>query len=152
VKVEDGVDTMRYPRRLWFLGANKRAAEVSLNAAIPWRILIQGGAYDFTAELGGLALAGLEMKGGQSMIRLNLPVPSIVVPIRISGGASMINILRPTGVDARVHGCGRHSPSTSSFSNVGNDVRLQTPGYKGMTPGYDIEVASSVSSVTITAG
>src|SRR5262245_43081877 len=31
VKVEDGVVTMRYPRRLWFLGANKRSAEVSLN-------------------------------------------------------------------------------------------------------------------------
>ena len=155
VKVEDGVVTMRYPRRLWFLGASKRAAEVSLNAAIPWRILIQGGAYDFTAELGGLDLVGLEMKGGQSMIRLNLPVPSIVIPIRISGGASMINILRPTGVDARVHLKGWASEFTFDeqyFSNVGNDVRLQTPGYKGMTPGYDIEVASSVSSVTITAG
>ena len=155
VKVEDGVVTMRYPRRLWFLGASKRAAEVSLNAAIPWRILIQGGAYDFTAELGGLDLVGLEMKGGQSMIRLNLPVPSIVVPIRISGGASMINIRRPAGVDARVHLKGWASEfafDEQRFSNVGNDVRLQTPGYKGMTPGYDIEVASSVSQVTITAG
>jgi hypothetical protein len=77
---------MLYPRRLWFLGGNQRAAEVSLNAAIPWRILIQGGAYDITAELGGLDLAGLEIKGGLSMVRLNLPVPSVVVPIRISGG------------------------------------------------------------------
>ena len=67
----------------------------------------------------------------------------------------MINILRPTGVDARVHLKGWASEFTFDeqyFSNVGNDVRLQTPGYKGMTPGYDIEVASSVSSVTITAG
>jgi DNA-binding MarR family transcriptional regulator len=155
VKVEDGVVTMRYPRRLWFLGANKRAAEVSLNAAIPWRILIQGGAYDITAELGGLDLVGLEMKGGQSMIRLNLPAPSIVVPIRISGGASMIEIRRPAGVDARVHLKGWASEfafDEQRFSNVGNDVRLQTPGYKGLTPGYDIEVASSVSMVTISAG
>lgn len=152
VKVENGVVTMRYPRRLWFLGANQRAAEVALNAAIPWRILIQGGAYDFTAELGGLDLAGLEMKGGQSMIRLNLPVPSIVVPIRISGGASEITIRRPAGVAARVHLKGWASEfvfDEQRFSNVGNDVRLQTPGYKGMTPGYDIEVASSVSMVTI---
>jgi hypothetical protein len=146
---------MRYPRRLWFLGANKRAAEVSLNVAIPWRILIQGGAYDITAELGGLDLVGLEMKGGQSMIRLNLPVPSVVVPIRISGGASQIEIRRPVGVDARVHLKGWASEfafDEQRFSNVGNDVRLQTPGYKGLTPGYDIEVASSVSMVTITAG
>jgi DNA-binding MarR family transcriptional regulator len=155
VKVEDGVITIRYPRRLWFLGGSQRAAEVSLNAAIPWRILIQGGAYDITAELGGLDLAGLEMKGGQSMIRLNLPVPTAVVPIRISGGASEISIRRPADVAARVHLKGWASEfvfDEQRFSNVGNDVRLQTPGYKGMTPGYDIEVASSVSMVTITAG
>jgi DNA-binding MarR family transcriptional regulator len=155
VKVEDGVVTIRYPRRLWFLGGSQRAAEVSLNAAIPWSILIQGGAYDITAELRGLNLAGLEMKGGQSMIRLNLPVPSAVVPIRISGGASEISISRPAGVAARVHLKGWASEfvfDEQRFSNVGNDVRLQTPGYKGMTPGYDIEVASSVSMVTITAG
>jgi DNA-binding MarR family transcriptional regulator len=155
VKVEDGVVTIRYPRRLWFLGGSQRAAEVSLNAAIPWRILIQGGAYDLTAELGGLDLAGLEMKGGQSMIRLNLPVPSAVVPIRISGGASEITIRRPADVAARVHLKGWASEfvfDEQRFSNLGNDVHLQTPGYKGMTPGYDIEVASSVSMVTITAG
>jgi DNA-binding MarR family transcriptional regulator len=155
VKVEDGIVTIRYPRRLWFLGGSQRGAEVSLNTAIPWRILIQGGASDVTAELGGLDLAGLEMKGGQSMIRLNLPVPTAVVPIRISGGASEITIRRPADVAARVHLKGWASEfifDEQRFSNVGNDVRLQTPGYKGMTPGYDIEVASSVSMVTITAG
>ena len=65
-----------------------RTAEVTLNAAIPWQIVVQGGASEITAELGRLNLAGLEVKGGMSMIRLELPVPSGVVPIRISGGAS----------------------------------------------------------------
>ena len=51
----------------------------------PWQIVIQGGASDVTAELGGLDLAGLEVKGGLSSIRLELPMPSGVVPIRISG-------------------------------------------------------------------
>jgi DNA-binding MarR family transcriptional regulator len=155
VKVEDGVVTIRYPRRLWFLGGTQRGAEVSLNAAIPWQILIQGGASDITAELGGLDLAGLEMKGGQSMIRLSLPIPTAVVPIRISGGASEVTIRRPADVAARVHLKGWASEfvfDDQRFSNVGNDVRLQTPGYKGMTPGYDIEVNSSVSMVTITSG
>jgi hypothetical protein len=153
VKVEDGVVTIRYPRRVWFLDGSQRGAEVSLNTAIPWRILIQGGASDVTAELGGLDLAGLEMKGGQSMIRLNLPVPTAVVPIRISGGASEISIRRPADVAARVHLKGWASEfvfDEQRFSNLGNDVHLHTPGYKGMTPGYDIEVASSVSMVTIT--
>src|SRR5262249_34858313 len=140
VKVEDGAVTIRYPKRLWFLGGSQRSAEVSLNAAIPWRILIQGGADDITAKLGGLDLAGLEMKGGQSMIRLDLPVPSAVVSIRISGGASDVAIQRPAGVAARVHLKGWASEfvfDEQRFSNLGNDVRLQTPGYQGMTPGYD---------------
>jgi hypothetical protein len=37
------------------------------------------------------------------------------------------------------------------FSDVGNDVRLQSPGYDVSGSGYDIEVSSSVSTVSITA-
>ena len=65
VKAKDGIVTIRYPRRLWVLGGEQRAAEVTLSVAIPWRIVIQGGASDITAELGGLDLAGLEVKGTQ---------------------------------------------------------------------------------------
>jgi DNA-binding MarR family transcriptional regulator len=155
VKTKDGVVTIRYPRRLWVLSAGQGAAEVTLNAAIPWSILIQGGASQITAELGGLDLAGLEVKGGMSMIQLELPVPSGVVPIRISGGASEVAIRRPASVPAKVHLKGWASTlvfDDQTFGNLGNDVRLQSPGYDGTAPGYDIEVASSVSMVTITSG
>ena len=155
VQVKDGVVTLRYPRRLLGLGGEKRLAEVTLSVAIPWRIVIQGGAAEITAELGGLDLAGLEVKGGLSMIRLELPAPSGVVPIRISGGASHITIRRPAGVAARVHLKGWASFfvfDDQTFSDVGNDVRLQSPGYEASAPCYDIEVASSASMVTITSG
>jgi hypothetical protein len=154
VKSKDGVVTIRYPRRLWMLGGGHGAAEVTLNTTLPWSIAIQGGASDITAELGRLNLAGLEVKGGMSMIRLELPEPSGVVPLRISGGASEITIRRPPGVPAQVHLKGWASQlvfDEQTFSNLGNDVRLHSPGYDGTTPGYDIEVASSVSTVTITA-
>jgi DNA-binding MarR family transcriptional regulator len=155
VKAKDGVVTIRYPRRLWVLGGEQRAAEVTLSAAIPWRIVIQGGASEITAELGRLDLAGLELKGGLSMIRLELPAPSGVVPIRISGGASVITVRRPAGVAARAHLKGWVSEfvfDDQTFSDVGNDVRLQSPGYEATAPCYDIEVASSASMVTITSG
>jgi DNA-binding MarR family transcriptional regulator len=155
VKTKDGVVTIRYPRHLWVLGGGQGAAEVTLNVALPWWIVIQGGASDITAELGSLNLAGLEVKGGLSTIRLELPVPSGVVPIRISGGASQVTVRRPAGVPARVHLKGWASEfvfDDQRFSNLGNDVRLQSPGYEGTAPGYDIEVSSSVSMVTITSG
>jgi hypothetical protein len=154
VKVKDGVVTMRYPRRMWVLsGGGGRAATVTLNAAIPWRILIQGGASEIATELGGLDLAELQVNGGVSTMRLELPVPSGEVPIRISGGASSITVRRPAGVAARVHLKGWASVlhfDDQTFSNSGNDVRLQTPGYSADERRYDIEVASSASSITIT--
>jgi hypothetical protein len=38
-----------------------------------------------------------------------------------------------------------------TFSGVGNNIRLQTPDYELHARRYDIDVASSVSSVTITS-
>jgi len=154
VKTKDGVVTIRYPRRLWMLSGGQGAAEVALSVAIPWWIVVQGGASGITAELGSLNLAGLEVKGGLSTIRLDLPVPSAVVPIRIGGGVSQITVRRPAGVPARVHLKGWASTlvfDDQTFSSMGNDVRLQSPGYEGTTPGYDINVTGSVSMVTITA-
>ena len=147
VKTKEGAVTIRYPRRLLGLGEKQGAAEVALSVAIPWRIVIQGGA----AEV----VAGLEAKGGFSMIRLDLPAPSGVVPIRISGGASEITVVRPAGVAARVHFKGWVSAlvfDDQTFSGAGNNVRLQSPGFDPTAPCYDIEVTSYANMVTITSG
>ena len=154
VKARDGVVTIRYPRRLWALTGEQRAAEISLSTAVPWQIVIQGGAAEIVARLGNLDLAGLEIKGGLSMIRLELPAPSRVVPIRISGGASTITVRRPAGAAARAHLKGWVSTfvfDDQTFSDVGNDARLQSRGYTASAPYFDIEVASSASTVTITS-
>jgi DNA-binding MarR family transcriptional regulator len=155
VKAKEGVVTIRYPRRLWLAGREQRVAEVTLSVAIPWQIVIQGGASEVIAELGGLDLASLVVKGGGSMIHLELPMPSGMIPIRISGGASEITVRRPTGVAARAHLKGWASMfvfDDQTFSDLGNDVRLQSPGFDPAAPCYDIEVASSASMVTITSG
>jgi len=117
--------------------------------------VIQGGVSDITADLGRLDLASLEVKGGLSSIRLELPIPSSVVPIRISGGVSDITVRRPVSAAARVHLKGWASSfvfDDQTFSNIGNDVRLQSSNYEATAPYFDIEVASSVSMVTITSG
>jgi len=157
VKAKDGVVAIRYARRLWdwTQSGGERKAVVTLSTAVPWRILIQGGAVAVTAELGGLDLAGLEVKGGMSMIHLNLPVPARSVPIKISGGASEIIVRRPGGVAARVHLKGWASAFTfdeQTFPDLGNGVRMQSPEYEATAAGYDIEVLSSASMVRVTAG
>lgn len=153
VKAKDGVVTIRYSKRLWSLGSREYTADVGLSTAIPWRISIKGGAAEIIAQLGGLDLTGLEVKGGMSMIHLELPRPTRVVPIRISGGASEIVVRRPPGVPARVHLTGWVSSfvfDEQTFSSVGNNVRLHSPGFEATAQGYDIEVSSSASMATIT--
>ena len=91
------------------------------------------------------------------MIHLNLPTPSVAVPavpIRIRGGASEIVVRRPAGVAARVHLKGWASQfafDDETFNNMGNDVRMQSPGFQASAPHYDIEILSSVSAVTVTS-
>jgi DNA-binding MarR family transcriptional regulator len=153
VTTKEGVVTIHYPRRLSGLMGEQRQAVVTLSRAIPWQIVIQSGGTDVTAELGGLDLASFEIKGGGSRIHLHLPVPSGVVPIRISGGGSEIVVRRPAGVAVQAHLKGWGSVFVfDDQTHMGNDVRLQSSGFEPTTPYYNIEVASSGSMVTITSG
>jgi DNA-binding MarR family transcriptional regulator len=153
VKAEGGTVTFRYPRRLRLFDRSKQGAEVVLNAAVPWWIELRSGASEVVAELGGLDLSGIEVKGGASSTRVELPEPSGTVPVRISGGASEIVVRRPAHVAARVSLKGWASQLTfddQTFGALGSDVRLQSPGYEDATGRYDVEVTGSASDLTLT--
>ncbi|HLW00515.1 MAG TPA: MarR family transcriptional regulator [Ktedonobacterales bacterium] len=153
VKTKEGTVTIRYPRRMLGLGGKQGAAEIALSSAIPWQIVIQGGAEEVVADVGGLALAALEVKGGFSQVHLELPAPVGVVPIRILGGAPEITVRRPSGVPAQVHLKGWVSTlvfDEHTFSGVGNNAQLQSAGFDPAAPRFDLEVASYASRFTIT--
>jgi hypothetical protein len=153
VKVKDGVVTIRYPRRLWIPGKEKRAAEVTLNTAIPWSIVIRSAGSEVTTELGGLDLLEMEANGAGSMFRVELPEPSAVVPIRLGGGGSQFTVRRPSGVAARVHLKGWGSGLTFDDQTAsGSDVRLQSQGFDPAAPYYDIDIDSSGSQLVIASG
>ena len=147
--------TIRYPRRLWFLDDGHRKADIALNAGVSWQIALQSKASVVTADLRSLALTGLEIKGGYGVVRLELPVPSGVVPIKIGGGASDLMIHRPAGVAARVHLKGWVSQlnfDDQSIGNAGNEIRLQSADYEVSAQRYDIETTGYAVNVTVTAG
>lgn len=152
VKVRGGAVTIRYPRRLPMGAYKDRAADVMLNPAIPWQIELQGNAAEINADLGRLTLTGLDVKGNASMINLALPAAAATIPVRVMGSASVVNVRRPAGVPVRAHLKGWVSTFTldgQRFSDMGNDVRLQSPDAVTNEPGYDIEVSSSASTVSI---
>jgi DNA-binding MarR family transcriptional regulator len=154
VKVTAGEVAIRYPRRLWNLTGGQGGAEVTLNTTISWQIGIQGGGSAITAELERLDLRELEVKGGGSIIRLNLPVPSGVVPIRISGGGSVITVRRPASVAARVHLKGWLSMvvfDDHTYSDMGNNAMLHSADFTTTGPHYSFDIASAASEITITS-
>jgi DNA-binding MarR family transcriptional regulator len=155
VEVEGGSITVRYPRRLRLLNWRDQTAEIALTTAVPWEIEIRGGASGITAELGGLDLSALTIRGGASMIRVELPKPTGTVPVQIAGGASDVVVRRPAGVAARVHltGWAAHLVfDDQTYDAIGRDGRLQSPGYEDASRRYDIEVSGSASMVTLAVG
>ncbi|HEX5502423.1 MAG TPA: MarR family transcriptional regulator [Thermomicrobiales bacterium] len=153
VRVDGGTVIMRYPRRLRTLFGSNQEAEVALNAAVPWRIELRNGASYTTADLRGLALAGLEIRGGASSVTVSLPAPTGTIPVRIAGGASGIAVKRPPGVEVslRVKGWAAHLTfDEQTFDAVGSDVRLQSPGYADTDRRYDIEVDGGANGITVT--
>ncbi len=123
--------------------------------AIPWWITIQGAVAEALVELGGLNLAGLEVKGGFNTIRLDLPTPTGRISLRLAGGASEITVRRPAGVAAHTNFKGRADAlvfDDQTFSVAGNISQLQSPGFDPIAPCYDLEITSYANRVTITSG
>lgn len=149
VKASDGVIGIRYPRRLLALPGSKRAAEIALNSTIPWIIAIQGAGMEIDAKLGGLQLAGLEVKGDAGTTRLELPVPAGRVPITVSGGAAEMVVQRPAGVAVRVHFKGWSSEFVFDEQVFHSEIGVESPGYEVAESRYEIDVSGSASAVRV---
>src|SRR5207253_11274608 len=92
IQVDGGTVAIQYRRFAFFRWGGR--AEIALNAAIPWRVELRGGASRLDADLRGLRLLGIELIGGASEIIVRVPAPAGRVPVRVTGGASAAT-LRP---------------------------------------------------------
>lgn len=165
MRVRDGVVTVGYPRFAWFdwraqiadqnvdVSAHWRndRGEIALNTAVPWSVELRGGASKLSADLRNIRLVSFEMRGGASKIDLHLPVPTGIVPIRITGGMSRLQIQRPAGVAAGLEVRGGVSEVTVDgevFKGRGQ-LSLQTPGAADTPDRYEIEVVGGASKLII---
>lgn len=152
VHAQDGAVTIRYPRTFHPFDWRKRAAEVTLNPAIPWQIEFHGGLSRLDADLSVLELGSFEVTGGASWVAVTLPRPSGTVSVRVSGGASDVSIHRPEGVAARIRvgrGVSKLAFDEQGFGAIGGETRLQTNDYGGATDRYDVEVTGGASKLSL---
>ena len=122
VGVQGGVVTIRYPRVPsgdWLSYRTERAAEIELNARIPWDIEVRSGASRLLADLRGLRLGSLNLEGGAGRVEVVLPTPTSTVAVVILGGASNVAIRRPEGVAARLRVDGGATNLTFDDRHIG---------------------------------
>lgn len=131
----------------------RHAAEVTLNASIPWEIEVDGGLSKVTADLRAVALAGLEVAGGASRVALALGRPLDTAIVRISGGVSELSIRRPGDIPVRLAISGVGSKVRLDKQVLGaavGDTTLESPGYAAARDRYDIQVRGSASKLSVT--
>jgi DNA-binding MarR family transcriptional regulator len=153
ITTQGGRVTMEYPRSAFRLFQPRtHAVEVTLNSDIPWALRIQGGMHRQTAELSGLRLTAVEVQGGANEVSLVLGAPEGSAPVRISGGANNVRVLRPQGVPVRFFvGSGAHKLvlDTLQLGAVAGETRWETPDFSTARDRYDMEVLGGANVLTL---
>jgi hypothetical protein len=98
IRVDGGMVTVKYR-----MGPHPPRGEIILSGRVPWAIRARMGMSHVVADLEGLELRGLEISAGASQVEVKLPRPKDAASVRIGGGASDVELIRPAGVPVRVH-------------------------------------------------
>lgn len=129
-----------------------QSADFTLSTAVPWDISLRGGMWKLSADLTALRVTSLEVTGGASDIEIRLPAPEGTVPVRVSGGASKVTLLRPRGSDARAEVAGGASQlifDDQRLGAVGGRTVLASGGFADAADRYEIRFTGGASQVTV---
>ena len=145
-----GLTAADWTRFAWLV--EERGADIALNSSVPWELVVRGGVSRLDADLSGIRLTGLEIRGGASNVELDLGEPTGVVPIRVRGGVSHVTIRRPAGVPVGASvrgGISRLTLDDQRFGALGGQTRVTTGPWRQVTSGYDIDIAGGASHLTV---
>lgn len=147
VGVDGGTVTVRYRPSL-----RPTHGEITLSGRVPWDIEARWGMSNVVADLDDLELGGLEISGGSSHVEVRLPRPRRAVRVRIGGGASDVELIRPAGVPVRVRiGAGVSKLAIDEFrlGSGGGKTDWRSPDYDEVEARYDIEIGAGASEITV---
>lgn len=135
-------------------GAGPGDAElhVDLNAKVAWEVRLDGGASEESVDLSTGHLSALEFGAGSARIDAILPHPNGTVPVRMTGGASTLDVHLPDGVPARVllaGGAGQATIDGATHNGIAGGTTLSTVNWDGTADRYDLNLVAGVSAVSV---
>ena len=125
---------------------------IVLHPAVEWTVAIRGGLSNLECDLSAGAVAGIDIAGGCSHVLFDLPQPTAIVPVRISGGASCVGLRRPAEAGVAFVGAGGVSMlrlDDRGFDAIGGAARLDTGNVGGGTPHYELSISGGASDLAI---
>jgi DNA-binding MarR family transcriptional regulator len=154
ISVGGGTVVVQQRRRFRPFDWRAQSADFALSTAVPWDISLRGGMWKLSADLTALRVTSLEVTGGASDIEIRLPAPEGTVPVRVSGGASKVTLLRPRGSEARAEVAGGASQlifDDQRLGAVGGRTVLASGGFADAADRYEIRFTGGASQVTVGA-
>jgi hypothetical protein len=131
-------------------GSGAAELHVELSTQVDWRIRLDGGASQQSLDLRDGRLAGLEFGAGSTRIEASLPRPRETVPVRMTGGASVMDLHLPDGVPATVliaGGAGSATIDGATRTGISAGTTLSTSD--GGSGGYEVNLMAGVSAFRI---
>jgi len=147
VRVDGGTVVVTYR-----MSIRPTRGEIILSGRVPWVIEGAFGMSDVLADLEHLDLRSLEISGGASAVEVRLPRPKEPTRVRIGGGASNVELIRPAGVPVRVLvGSGVSNLAIDDFrvGSAGGKTDWRSPDYDQVEGRYDVEIGVGASKVAI---
>jgi DNA-binding MarR family transcriptional regulator len=129
-----------------------RQAEVTLNGTIPWVIEMTGGANNVQADLSRLAVSEIAVNGGANNLAFRLGTPDGDVPVRFTGGANDLDIVRPAGVPVVLRLSGGVSAIELDHQRIGGvsgRTELASVGAESARDRYVVELSGGANQIVI---
>jgi hypothetical protein len=152
VEEADGAVRLHLPA-----GEHGSPAEVTivLNNAVRWTLQMDGGTAQTTVDLTGASVDGVDLHGGASRIDLTLPVPTSVVPVRMTGGVDqfLMKLAGATPVRVQVQsGAGQVTLAGATHKGIAPGQSFTANGWGNGEAGFDVQAVAGMSALTVTEG
>ncbi len=146
-----GTVTLAPSRRLLF-GGWMGPGEITLQAGLRWSLEVAGGANRWSADLSGVIVESLTLRGGGTRIGIVLPAPQGTVPVGVGGGVSRVELRIPPGTALRLTtrgGASRLRIVDMRLAAVSGRLDWQSPEYATAEDRYEVSVGGGADRLDI---
>jgi hypothetical protein len=125
---------------------------VDLAADVAWKVRLDGGAAEQTVDLRTATVKAVDFGAGAQRINVTLPAPVGIVPIRMTGGASVFDLHLPVGTEAEVRftgGAGQAVIDGAASAGLAGGTVLHTANFHTTADHYAVDAVAGVASLSL---